>query len=235
MSLIVVGGLVFQAFRPPSPMKAAFTTNLIDRSSAPISHGETSEVVLKLQNHGQGRIRLETVRFSQPFVHLSKKVSLPQWISAGTTASVPVEIVAEDSHWGPQEIQVTAVVTNGRESSELQTFVLCDIAAHINPAPALVQFPRVKRSDSVPPLSLRLWYAHGNTPPEGIQVESLDPAIQVTTTVIDNVQNGRHYVLELTIKIDAGQAQPHHRSQIVVRANGSGPPVIIPVVGWVDE
>ena len=235
LSLLAIAGAISYSRLPPPPMMVAFTTKLVDRSYAPVVHHQRHEVVLKLQNRGKGRVHLDAVRFNQPFVHVGSEITLPMGIPAGSTISLPVELAAEPPHWGQQDVQVTAAVTNGRESHDVSTVILWDIAAHINPDPPLVQFPRVKRTDQVPSTRLRLWYAQGGTPPIDVEVKSLDPAVRVTTMPLDEIQNGRHYVLELLIEIDAGLAQPQHRSQLVVRAKGNEPPVIIPVVGWVDE
>ncbi len=233
--LSATAGAIYYSQLPLPAMKVAFTTKLVDRTYAPVPYQQQSEVVLKLQNHGKGRVRLGAVRFNQPFVHTQPDTTLPQWIPAGSTLSLPVVLVAEPPHWGQQEVQVTAVVTNGKDSQDVSTVVLWEIAAHINPDPPLVSFPRVKRTASIPATRLRLWSAQGSAAPAGLQVTSLDPAVRVTTMPLDTMENGRHYLLELLIEIDAGLAQPQHRSQIVVRTNGSDPPVIIPVVGYVDE
>lgn len=226
---------VFFSRRLPPPLKVAFTARLVDRTHAPVPLGERNEVVLKLQNHGRGRIRLESVRFNHPSVHTRPDFVVPLGIPAGETVSMPVELLAEPPQLGQQEVMVTATVTNGRESHAITTVVLWEVAASINAEPALVRFSRVKRSAQIPTAEVRLWYAHGTAAPVDLNVQSLDPAVRVTTMPLDAVENGRHYCLKLQVEIDASLAQPQHRSQIVVRAKGSDPSVIIPVVGWVDE
>lgn len=235
LGLIAAGWLTYRSFLPLSPIQAAFATNLIDRSSTPVTHGHTNQVVLKVQNHARGRIQLQSVRFNQSFVHVAESLSLPLSIPAGDAAEVPVEIRAEESLWGPQEVQVSATVAQGRQTQDLHSLILWDIAAHINPSPPVVEFQRVRRTDSIQPIFIRLWAPADQPMPEDIQVQSLDPAVAVTMAPLNEVRKGRHYVRELTIQIDARLAQPQHRSQIVVRTKGGGPPVIIPVVGWVDE
>lgn len=233
--LIIAAVAAYAWLRPPPPMNVAFTTDFVDRSETPLSYGHRDEVGLKLENRGQGRVRVDAVQFSVPFVTVAKRRPLPLWIPARSAVVLPVEIVSEPPHWGQQKVQVTAIVTNRKDTHEVQTLILWDLAAHINADPPLVEFPRVKRTENISAITVQLWHAVGDEPPEDVQVESLDPAVRVTSKPIQFARKGHQYLLELSILVDASLAQPQHKSQIVVRTNGDAPPLIIPVVGWVDD
>lgn len=233
--LIVAGWSAAPWFIAPPPIEVTFAPATLDEANPPVSHGHQIEVLMELINRGRGRVRLDAIQCREPFVRPAARFKLPATITPGTTVRIPFEIVGESPRLGRHEVQVTAVVSNGRTSQEVQWWLVCEVAAHINPEPLLVQFSRVNRKDTIPPKTLRLWYVEGDPPPEEITVTSVDPAVTVTAKPMQLIQNGKHYVMEIGVEIDARLAQAQHRSQIVVRTKGDHPPVIIPVAGYVDE
>jgi hypothetical protein len=213
----------------------AFATPLLDRTQAPIPYGRTAEFQLQLQNRGGSAVRLDGVSFDKPFAVVSDSLSFPRRLEPHSSLSIPVSVSAEKPQWGQYEITAHALVTNRRTSQTISTVILCEIAAHLNPDPPLVQFDRVERTAVIPPKTVRLWSAASSDPLTACDVESNDPAVRVTVQPVQLVDRGRRYQWELRVEIDAAQAQPEHRSQIVVRTGADDPQVIIPVVGWVND
>ncbi|HET6423038.1 MAG TPA: hypothetical protein VFG20_05100 [Planctomycetaceae bacterium] len=234
---LIAGGWWFLSprFVPPPASIVAFATPLLDRSDAPIAYGHSADFVLQLQNRGNSAVRVDGITFDKPFASLGEHFSLPQVLAARSTVSIPVRMTAEKPHWGQYEITAIALVTNRRGSQPVSTMILCHVAAHLNPDPPVVQFHRVKRTAVVPVQTVRLWSPSSLEPLADCEVESNDPAVRVSIKPVQSIERGRRNQWELSVAIDAGQAQPQHRSQIVVRAGKDLPPVVIPVVGWVED
>ncbi len=220
---------------PEPAMAVAFATPLVDRTDDPISYDHHGRMLLKLENRGTRPVRVDALSFSQTFATAGAELALPVTIQPQAHASLPVEIQALKPHWGQYELTATARVSNRRNTQLVSTIIVCDIAAHLNPEPALVQFGRVDRSATIPPHTIRLWSVASQPPEEDCQVLSLDPAVRVSLQPVQMVEHGRRFQWELRVEIDARQAQAEHRSQIEVRTKGDRPPVIIPVAGWVNE
>lgn len=236
LGLIAGGVWLLSSWFVPAPGSfVAFATPLLDRTDAPIPYGQTREYQLQLQNRGSSAVRVDEVSFDKPFAVLRDGLSLPQRLGPHSSLSIPVRISAEQSQWSEYQITARALVSNRRASEMVSMVIQCDIAAHLNPDPPLVQFGRVERTVVIAPRIIRLWSPASIDPLKTCEVESNDPAVRVTVQPVQLVDRGRRYQWELRVEIDAAQAQPEHRSQIVVHTGPNDPQVVIPIAGWVND
>lgn len=220
---------------PPPHQVAAFVSDLTDYRDSPLEHGQSRACLLQLQNRGNRTLSLQAVEFNQRFVTVDDELALPAKIAPHVNLTIPVTIRADVSDWGQYEVEVTAQVSNGRIIEPIKTIIVCEIAAHLNPDPPVVQFSRVKRTAAISRKTVKLWVPATSEPIAECVAESNDPAVSVSLQPLQQVEAGRRFLWQLQVEIDASRAQPQHRSQIVVRSGDGRPPVIVPVVGWVEE
>lgn len=226
---------VAPSFAPPPRQVVAFVSDLTDYSDDPLLHGQSRSCLLQLQNRGNRTMFVQSVTCGQRFASVDPEFTFPSKLAPQAKLSIPVTIRADSSDWGQYEIEVTAQVSNGRVIDPVKTVIVCDVAAHLNPDPPVVQFSRVKRSAVIPRQTVRLWSPISMDALAECEVVSNDPAVNVSVQPLQKVEGGRRFQWELQVEIDASRAQPQHRSQIVIRCADGLPLVILPVTGWVED
>lgn len=233
---MILAGMAWMVPVRPAPLQAALAEPVMDRLSPPVVHGDRQTVALVLENRGREPMQVESLRAGAEFVtlELPDGQALPIAVAAGQSATLPLAIDGVDNKWGPQEVNLEVVVSNGRQRGELRGMLLCQLVGPVNPDPPLVSFGRVARTAEQQPASFRLWSPVGRPKLHDYSVDSYDPAVVVGVRPIDATEADRHFFCEVTVLVNPRDAQAQHRSEIAVHSKELKRPLSIPVVGWVE-